>query len=702
MLTSLRWLSRYLHPSDLGPDQAEAKLIAHSFPIESREDRQTGLGHDTLFDVEVTSNRGDCLCHLGLARELSATTGRRLRAPDPMPRATGPRADSLTSVLNHVPALCPRFTARIIRGVKVGPSPAWLAGALESIGQRSINNVVDVSNFVLHELGHPSHTFDLNMLAGRRLIVRHAHEGEKLTALDKRVHTLKPADLVVADAERAVSLAGVIGGLDTGVTDHTTDVLLEAATWDPATVRRTARRLDIRTDASHRFERTVAAGDLPWASARAAELILEVAGGELCDGMIDTADAPWPRAVVFLRASRLAHLLGKELDPSEVRRLLDAVGIEAHSAPAPGELRCTIPHHRPDITREIDVIEEVARLHGLDSFPLSPTIAVRVDMNQPSSWSAREEATDLIAQTLTGLGFYEAVTVSFVTQAQATMFLPKGLRALRVDEARRPGNPYLRPSIVPSLLTCRRANQDARITPDAGGGVRLFECAAVFAEDDDGPSHARQTREHRRLALLMDAGDSPESKQAAVRTLRGAIETTSGALSRGGHIISIEPSPAPFVGADPGACATISIDRRPAGWLGLVSREGVAAWGLDQPAAFAELDLSALLALYPSAQRVQPLPAFPPIERDLSVVVGESVRWSEVQGVIARASLHLLESCRFVGTYRGKQTGAGKKSLTLRLGFRDASRTLRHEEVDPQVASAVEALRSGLGAELRA
>ncbi|MBN8644759.1 MAG: phenylalanine--tRNA ligase subunit beta, partial [Planctomycetes bacterium] len=514
MLTSVRWLNSLLEPGTLTPDEAEARLTAHSFPIESRADAPGG---DCVLDVEVTSNRGDCLCHLGLARELAASTGRRLKVPAPGPalRHGTTEVDSITSVLNHVTDVCPRFTARVIRGVKIGPSPAWLVQALEAVGQRSINNVVDVSNYVLHELGHPSHTFDLNTLSGKRLVVRYAKEGEAFTALDKKAYTLKATDLVVADADRAVSLAGVIGGLETGVTERTTDVLLELATWDPATIRRAARRLGIRTDASHRFERTVSAGDLEWASARCAELILQVAGGEICDGMIDAGAAP-SRGVVSLRPARITHVLGKEIDPAEVRRLLDTIGIEVSGS---SPLSCTIPHHRPDLTREIDLIEEIARLHGLDNFAIADALSVRLDLNQPRAWEHREKATDVLAAALTGLGYFETVTFSFSPREHAELFVPAGLRLLKVDEARRPGTPYLRPSIVPSLLTCRRANQDALVRPEHGGGVRLFELASVFAEEDE-KTNARKTRQQRHLGLLIDAGHDHETNQRALRAVR--------------------------------------------------------------------------------------------------------------------------------------------------------------------------------------
>ncbi|MFM9958938.1 MAG: phenylalanine--tRNA ligase subunit beta [Phycisphaerales bacterium] len=712
MLTSVRWLNALLDPPTLTPHEAEERLTAHSFPIESTSAAPGGEG-DTVLDVEVTSNRGDCLCHLGLARELAASTGRRLKTPNPNPKspAGAQKADAITSVLNHATEVCPRFTARVIKGVKVGPSPAWLVKALEAVGQRSINNVVDVSNYVLFELGHPSHTFDLNTLEGKRLIVRYAHEGEAFTALDKRAHTLKATDLVVADARRAVSLAGVIGGLETGVTDKTTDVLLELATWDPATIRRAARRMGIRTDASHRFERIVAAGDLPWASARCAELILQVAGGELCEGLIDTADAPAPRVVVPLRPQRITHILGKEIDPAEVQRLLDIIGIEVSSSGGagfqPAILTCTIPHHRPDLTREIDLIEEIARLHGLDNFALAEFIPVSLSINQPQSWDLREKAVDALARTLTGLGYFETVTFSFVPREHAEMFVPKGLRTLKVDEARRPGTPYLRPSIAPSLLTCRRANQDAKVNPDRadaqiGTGVRLFELASVFAEEDDANAHARKTRQQRHLGLLIDAGNDHDNNQRALRAVRGTIEHAVRALGGPAPTVQFAPMPAPFKGADPATCAAVTINGKPAGYFALASAEAMKHWGLDEKVCLAEVCLTTLTDLYPPKSRVKPMPEFPGIERDLSIVVDETTAWARLENIVESAKLDRLESLRYVGVYRDpKKLAPGKKSVTLRLAFRDPSRTLRREEVDPQMAAAMSALKDAVGAELR-
>ncbi|MEZ6244027.1 MAG: phenylalanine--tRNA ligase beta subunit-related protein [Phycisphaerales bacterium] len=302
---SLRWLNKYLAPGDVTADEADEALTHAGFPIETRETLASG---DVRLDVEVTSNRGDVLCHVGCAREIAASgvasKPRQLMAP-PIDRVpTQGKVSEALTLENREPGVCPLFTARVIRNVKVGPSPAWLIEALESVGQRSINNVVDVTNFITFELGNPCHVFDLKKLAGAKLVIRFANDGEALTTLDAKPRKLVKTDLVVADAQRPQSLAGVIGGADSEVDDSTTDVALEMATWDPVTIRTTARRLGIRTDAGHRFERGVDARTIEDAARRAAALICELTGGTLCDGeLADGARSPRTRCSPSARAS---------------------------------------------------------------------------------------------------------------------------------------------------------------------------------------------------------------------------------------------------------------------------------------------------------------------------------------------------------------------------------------------------------------
>ena len=700
MLTSVKWLNEYLEPADLSADEAVRVLEATSFPIESRDDRSDG---DAILDVEVTSNRGDCLCHLGLAREVAAATGRALRVPRGEAKGSQTATSSVTSVENRVTDVCPRFTARVIRGVKVGPSPGWLVDALASIGQRSINNIVDVSNYVLHEAGHPSHAFDLGTLEGRRLVVRYANEGEPLTVLDGKKHTLRSGDLVVADAARAVSLAGVIGGLETGVTAKTTDVLLEVATWHPLTIRATARRLGITTDAGYRFERYVDARTLGDASARAAALILELAGGELCDGVIDEGGDLSDPTVVELRGARCEHLLGKWIDVEEMERLLGAIGfgVEVRGRGVEAVLRCEIAPWRPDVTREVDLIEEVARLHGMDSFAVADRLEVPLEIDHPKEWEAREQVERTIGEVLTGAGFYETVTFSFAGEREGAMFTRRGTRMIKIDEERRRESPFLRPSVVPSLLTCRRANQDGNVA--VAGGVRLYEISSVFAEEDDGDRHGRHTREHRSLALLMDAGSKLDEQQAALRTMRGAIEAVVGRVGGRDRRVDVRTMDPIMAAQEGGTFAEIVVDGGvKLGWMGVPTKKAIAGWDLAQQVVVAELEMPRLLGLWPALDAVELLPAFPAIERDLSVVVDDGVAWGRIEATLAALGLEMLEAVEFVGVFRGKQVGPGKKSATLRLRFRSPDRTLRHEEVDGQVASAIGALERSIGASLRA
>lgn len=696
MLISVAWLNRLLEPGNLTPDEAEHALTFAGFPIESRERLPSG---DTRLDVEVTSNRGDMLCHLGCARELGAATGRSLRLEGAKPNAKGPAASGLTSVENRIPESCPLFTARLIRGVTVGPSPKWLVDALESVGQKSVSNVVDASNFILFQHGHPSHAFDFATLRGSRLVIRWANAGEKLLALDGKTYALQPDEMVVADAERAVGLAGVIGGVETSVTARTRDVLLEVATWSPAAVRRGARRNGLRTDASHRYERLVDARTSADASDRLAGLILELAGGELCEGVVDAPSGgvsrlAAARTVVSMRAERCRALIGAPVETAEMARLLTSLDIDARVERSGGAetLRCEIPAHRPDLEREVDLIEEVARTHGLQRVPLHDRIDAPVAPAQHD-----ERAMRLLADTLSALGFFETVTFSFVAREDAAAFMPPGLGALAVDEARRPGEPALRPSVIPSLLRCARANRHAGNHQE--GGLRLFETASVFAQWADGPEKGKAI-ENRNLALLVVGASG--AAQEAVRTLRGAIEAAARTLGGPSALVTVDPAPAIMPAFDDRAFGGVSLNGARVGYLGVLARESAARVDIDAPVAGAEISLPALLALFPALSRVRALALFPGVERDLSLVVPESAPWARIEALVRGLSLHRLDGLRFVSTYRGKQVGAGKKSVTLRLAFRDEARTLRHEEVDAEVHRVVEAAQRDLGATLRA
>ncbi len=700
---SMRWLNQYLSPSDLTPEEADHILTEAGMPIEEHKPAQYKGGEgDVVLDVEVTSNRGDCLGHIGIAREIAAaryTDNRRtLVMPELAKMSFGAPIDSDLKLTNSVPEVCPLFTARLIRNVKIGPSPDWLVQSLESMGQRSINNVVDITNFITLELGNPCHVFDYDKLAGHELQVRYAKEGEEVNTLYAGKHKLRTTDLVVADANGPQSLAGIIGGFDSQVDEGTTTVVFEMATWDKVTVRNTGRRLNIRTDAAFRFERGIDPRTINYAAQRAVELICKVSGGELADGVLSQG-APLPEdSVIELRPSRCDVVLGVHSDPNEIAELLNALSIKTEIA---GDvLKCTIPPHRShDLLREIDLIEEVARARSLAVVPASETIDVRIREPQQS-----ERAVRAIGACLTGLGYYETITYSFTSPKKGDMFLRDGQETVAVDDDRRKAEPTLRPSVLLGLMYSRKANQDARASMP--GGVRLFEIASCFAQK----AGTHNTIERRQLAMLADVPyegkkAKHEDIQNAVRVMRGSIESMV-ALTFGGDVpVIITPTKPAHQGYSDAAHATISVERDgktiELGSFGLLSDHAKKAEGLNGEYVAAELWIDELIEPYPPISRASLLPAYPGIDRDLSLIVAETTPWSSIETLARSQELAKCVGYEMVSVYRGKQVGDGKKSVTLRLHFRDDDRTLTHEEVDPQMDQLAQAARSELDADIR-
>ena len=706
MKTSLNWLNRYLD-APVTADEAAQLLTRVGFPVEHREDVTTTHSvADVQLDVEITSNRSDCLCHLGLAREIAGATNRQLVAPEnavpagseheasasetaaPAPELSeselpGAGAGELPGVvINDAVDLCPLYTARILRGVKVGPSPQWLVDCLEAAGLRSVNNVVDVTNFVLLEMGQPLHAFDRSKLAGGRIVVRRAAKGEAFTAIDGSKHTLDDRMLVIADAERPAAVAGVMGGRDSEVGDATTEILLESARFEPLSVRRTSRKLKLASDSSYRFERGVDPAGVAAASDRATRLILELAGGAVVTPLIRQGEADPEPQQIALRPQRCRDLLGMELTDAQQVDYLRELGLSPELDDA-GMIVCEVPTFRLDLQREVDLIEEVARLHGLDRVPVLDRIELIVRPPQESVKARR-----LLGQVLVAHGFHETITPSFLSPQHAKLFLRRGAEAMRLVDDRRKAESDLRPSALPSLLVCRKANQDA-----GNHGVKLFEVAAAWEMENGKPQETRQ------LAMLADAQNAGDL-ELAVRELRGTIEELVERLAGGRLAATLDVKPVD----DPcyAAAGQVLLDGECLGLIGVLSKPTTDAFDLQTQAVAAELRVDPLLKRYPPMREVSSLPRFPGIERDLSVVVDEAVAWASLASTIESLKLDKFESLAFVTVYRGKPIPKGRKSMSLRLTFRDPAGTLRHDEVDPQIARAVEALASQVGAELRA
>ena len=682
MRTSVLWINDYLdRPADAA-EQA-AVLTAAGLPLDGADTADNG---EPWQEIETTSNRGDCLCHVGMAREIAASTGRSLRLPAVRSSAGGGRAGDFIRVRNHDHGLCPRYTARVIRGVKVGPSPEWLQRRLVAIGQIPRNNVVDATNFVLFELGQPTHVFDLATLAGGEIHVRRAHDGEAFLPLggDARELRLTPADLVIADRDRAVALAGVKGGALASVTDATTDLVLEAATFDAVAVRGASRRHGIASDSSYRFERIVHPAEIDAAADRLASLILEIAGGTLCEGVVaDGAPLPPPRRIA-LRPARARQILGFDIATARMMRLLETLGFApVLSGSGDGEvIGTTAPARRVDVEREIDLIEEICRLNGLDAVPVSDTIPIRVPQRNPIERGTRD-----VKDLLVGMGFVETITHSLVSERAATPFLPAGSSLLRVDDERAGGEPALRPSVVTSLLRVRRHNED-----QGAANLRLFEFASAF--HFAGGTHVERPT----LALACDAPAEARDAQGAYRLMRGVVERVLMMVAPRVARIELVPSAST---AWLSAGARVIVDGRDIGAVGVVDARILKAHGLEKPMAAAELELRGLLANYPPENAARELPAFPAADRDISAIVGEQIAYGDIERTIDALSLPHLESVSFITTFRGKQIGEGRKSVSLRLVFRKADGTMTSDEADASVARAIDALRGKLGAEVR-
>jgi len=682
VLTSVKWMNEYLDPP--ASDQEQADLLTRAgFPLEGRE---TLDGSDARQDFEMTSNRGGCVCHVGLAREIAAISGRRLCVPDAAPKATGGPVNETITITNEEPQLCPLYTGRLITGVKVGPSPKWLADRLRAIGQIPRNNIVDASNFVLFELGQPTHVFDLSTLKGNRIIVRRAHDGEPFLPIGEGAAEVKLTtdDLVIADAERAVAIAGVKGGAATAVSDSTTDLLLEAATFDPVSVRNASRRHGIESDSSYRFERGVHPGQIEAAAQRLAELILETAGGTLHKGVVAVGPPIPPPRKVQVRPERCRKVLGVPITDEQMVTWLTALDF----APVlkGSTIHCTVPVHRLDIDREIDLIEEVGRMMGHDTLPIRDTIEIRICPPQPQELARRG-----VSDTLVGIGFVETVTHGVIDARAAAVFTPKGCEAigLAADEAaatHRQAGTVLRPSLLPSVLRVLAHNHDNGVHD-----LKLFESAATFLQTGD--THT----ETRRLALVMDV-PAPSAAETGVRTLRGVIERLVQLLQGPDATVEIVPDDAAAWYAPGGE---VVVDGNSIGRAGLLAAETGRMFEIDEPVAIAELEIDTLTETYPPDTEAHALPSYPAVERDISALVDEDTAWAALCSVVDALQLEHLETVEFISTFRGPQIGAGRKSVTMRLRFRAPDQTLVHESVDVQMATVIGALETGVGAEIR-
>lgn len=651
MLVSWNWLKDYV-ACDTGPDEVTHRLAMAGLNHESTR----AVADDLAIDLEVTSNRPDCLGHIGIAREMAVLWDRALKIPDPQPPGLGSSVHDRTQVRVECPELCPRYTARVIRGATIRPSPSWLTRRLATIGVSAINNVVDVTNYVLMECGQPLHAFDLARLTGREIIVREAAANEPFIAIDHRNYVLERGMCVIADGRRAVALGGVMGGAESEVSSSTRELLVEAAEFAPRSIRATARKLNLHSPSSFRFERGVDSAGVEWASRRCCELILELAGGELADGVIDVGATAGPRLPIVLRLSQLKRILGITIDTQTVQRILAALGCEPVGA-SHEQVESIPPTWRRDLTREIDLVEEVARIHGYDAIP--------EDVGVPMASSSRRDDDRILSrirQVLTSSGFDEALTTSVVPSAWSLAFSPwTDAAPLTCNIPMLKGAAELRRSLLPSLLEARRINESL-----ANPHIELFETARIYLP------RGTQLPDEQETLSVTSGGD--------FFRLKGLIESIVETLNPAAAI-AVDDFRHPLL--DPEKSAELRIGSERLGFLGELSTQGQKEFGLRGPAAIAELRLATLngiALLVPQHRDQSPYPA---IARDLNLIVDESVRWSALAATVRQAVGALLEHLEYQDIYRDpEKDGVGKKRILFSLTLRSGERTLTNEEAD--------------------
>jgi phenylalanyl-tRNA synthetase beta chain len=654
----------------------------------------TGEGENMVFETEITTNRPDEMNHYGLAREASAIYDVALKPIEPkLPKS---KPTSTFPIQVHEPDLGPRFTARMLCGVRIKPSPSNIANRLALLDSRPINNAVDATNYVLMEMGKPTHAFDLDLLEGGKIMVRRAATGETLKTLDGVERKLSPEDLVVADSRKPVALAGVMGGFDTMITEKTRNILIESAWWDPATIRKTAKRHGLHTDASHRFERGADFESTILSCDRVAELILQSGGGELVGDVIDVVSKHLDQAPVALHLSEVDRILGGGLGANEIIRLLRRLGFEILAERHDGlEFTVHIPPWRLDIEREIDLIEEIARIHGYDKFPNTLPAYVGSVVELPDAAKGGK-----LRSTLLALGYNEAVSLTFISHEDAHQF--SQAPALELANAISEEASVMRTSMVPGMLNMLAYNLNR-----GNDDVRLFEAGNVFEAAGSKSVEVKRiclgaTLEGLKKylpqgAMLNVSKDENGSALEVFRSVKGDVEQLLNAFQSSS--LYHNASTAEYY--HPGRSARAVMDGTTVAQFGQIRSELASARKLRQDVFVAEIYLDRLYGYELREARYTPIPRYPAVERDFSFVFPDAVVFEKIQQAVT--GLNVNELCSFapVEIFRGGAIPAAKYSILLRAKFQSGDRTLREDEVAQWSGQIVKALQD-LGGEQRA
>jgi phenylalanyl-tRNA synthetase beta chain len=662
---------------------------------------------DVVLDLDVTPNRPDCLSVIGIAREIAALTGEQLRLPEIHYEETEKSIDSFASVNIADPDLCPRYCASLITGIKIAPSPSWLQQRLNSCGMRPINNVVDVTNYVMLEYGQPLHAFDYHKLKGRQIIVRRAGNGETITTLDGSKRALNADILVIADKEEAVAVAGIMGGLDSEVTDKTDTILLESANFNQAAIRRGCGHLQFQSEASIRFDKGLNS-ELPLSPLkRATQLLLELAGGRAAKGIIDAYPGKSEPKLISLTAREVERLSGLKVNVNEIIKVLKALGFECRKGGPASQISVAVPYWRSDIKCSADLVEEVVRIIGYEKVPItrlgSPLPPQKSKLSPAAQQSNLKEKLHNI---LTGFGFQEILTYSLVSLEKLQKFSPKlevKIPPLKVANPMTREQEYLRTSLRAGLLATLAHNQKFE-----QAGIRLFEIGKVFLPQHPPviASEAKQSQEEKEL---------PQEKEMLCAVLSGPRAELSWQADKepldffdakgvAENLLNQLGLKASFDTGDdevlfPGRGANIIVEGDKVGIVGDVHPKVAQAFELSNVVCLMEIDLEKLLTKITGTKEYQPIPRFPSVPRDIALVVDEQVSYRRTEEIIQ--GFPLVTRVTLFDLYRGEQIAEGKKSFAIRIIYQSPSHTLTDEEVDQTQEQMLARLHQELGATLR-
>lgn len=679
MKIPINWLKEYVD-IDISIEELAHKLTMAGLEVVGMEK----IAGDTVFEIEVTTNRPDWLGIYGVAREVAAITAKKLKPIDSKLQASDIPNKKIDVKIEDKKD-CPRYTARIIDAVKVGPSPEWLVRKIEAVGLRSVNNVVDITNFVLFELGQPLHAFDYDKLSGAKIIVRRAQKGEEFTTIDGEKRTLDREELVIADSDSAVALAGIMGGLNTEVSASTKTILLESACFDPPLIRRTAKRLGLTSESSYRFERRIDLECVALASNRAAALICDICGAKAQKNFQDEGTKKLARKPIALDLQYANSLLGVKIKEAQMEKILKSLGFS--TSKKQGTILATPPSYRNDAKKDVDLIEEIARIWGYDNIPVKLPSVIPAHEYAPK---AKDKIVgDLARDILVSLGLDEVITYSLIGKAQFDNAKLNQQDAVCLSNPLSSEQGLLRTSLIPTMLECILWNINRKNTD-----LKLFEIGRVYQK-----SKQQAPLEENRLcaAITGKRHDDWLRKDAQVNfyDLKGIVEEF---LNRLG-IAKYKITPSDNQMLSNSASAEITIDGRRAGITGLIKRDIAKAFDLEQDVYILELDLDQVVKDAVLEKKYVPLAKHPSAYRDISIILDQGINSYEITSLIEQQPN--VTSVRVFDQYIGEKIPQGKKSLAFSIEYQRKDRTLTDEEVNSSHSSIIKALEEKFSAKLR-